>query len=136
VRQRTFHHSENKIMNPFPYRRLLGLLVGSLLATSVHAASTAPVATRLPTPEYDWELRRDRVEGSVTVIYTVKADGSVSQAKIISATNRVFVKPVLNAVGSWKFDPAKHDGRAIECQVQQEIRFSLAPETPPLVAAN
>ncbi|WP_404425191.1 energy transducer TonB [Nibricoccus sp. IMCC34717] len=123
-------------MNSFSYRLLAGCLFGTLFAVTAHAAGTPPRAIERTAPQYAWDLRRERAEGTVTVSYTVRADGTVTRPKIIGASNRVFEKPVLDAVESWKFEPATRDGRAVECLVEQEIRFTLAPEQPTLVASK
>ncbi|HEX5340139.1 MAG TPA: TonB family protein [Gammaproteobacteria bacterium] len=58
-------------------------------------------------PEYPKRALRDRLEGSVTVKFTVEPDGSVSAPTVIKAKPRrgIFDDAALRAVLKWKFKP-------------------------------
>lgn len=58
-------------------------------------------------PEYPKRALRDRIEGSVTVKFTVEPDGSVSDPVVTSAKPRrgIFDDAAMRAVLKWKFKP-------------------------------
>lgn len=68
------------------------------------SSDLVPVST--PSPRYPPEAKRARQAGTVQVEFTVDADGSVSNARVVSAEpSRVFDREALNAVRRWKFKP-------------------------------
>lgn len=63
-----------------------------------------PIST--PPPNYPREAERRRRSGVVEVEFTVGTDGSVSSARIVSASPpRVFDRETLSAVNRWRFQP-------------------------------
>ncbi len=63
-----------------------------------------PIST--PAPNYPREAERRRRSGVVEVEFTVGTDGSVSSARIVSASPpRVFDRETLSAVNRWRFQP-------------------------------
>lgn len=70
------------------------------------AGSSDLVAVSTPSPRYPPEAKRARQGGTVQVEFTVDSDGSVSNARVVSADPpRVFDREALNAVKRWKFKP-------------------------------
>lgn len=75
-----------------------------------------------PTPVYqvDAHYPDDGVEhevGSITVRATVKTDGSVSNAELLSGPDNSFTRAEVAAVRQWVFDPAKRNGKAVPVRV-------------------
>ena len=80
---------------------------------------------RVP-PRYPGRAARLQIEGSVTVEFTITADGSVADPAIIeSDPPRVFDKAALQAIVQWKFKPRVENGQAIESRASQRIEFAL-----------
>ena len=80
---------------------------------------------RVP-PRYPGRAARLQIEGSVTVEFTITADGSVADPAIIeSDPPRVFDKAALQAIVQWKFKPRVEDGQAVESRASQRIEFAL-----------
>ncbi len=80
---------------------------------------------RVP-PRYPGRAARLQIEGSVTVEFTIRADGSVADPAIIeSDPPRVFDKAAMQAIVQWKFKPRVEDGQAVESRASQRIEFAL-----------
>jgi TonB family protein len=48
---------------------------------------------------------RERPHGTVRVLFEIQPDGTVSDAKVVSSTNRSLNRPTIDAVKAWKFEP-------------------------------
>lgn len=72
-------------------------------------AAPAPAEPRLisaPPPRYPLTAMRRKLEGQVTLEFTVQPDGSVSSPRVVSATPEgVFDEAALVAVSRWRFEP-------------------------------
>ena len=80
---------------------------------------------RVP-PRYPGRAARLQIEGSVTVEFTITADGSVADPAIIeSDPPRVFDKAALQAIVQWKFKPRVENGQTVESRASQRIEFAL-----------
>lgn len=80
---------------------------------------------RVP-PRYPGRAARLQIEGSVTIEFTITADGSVADPAIIeSDPPRVFDKAALQAIVQWKFKPRVENGQAVESRASQRIEFAL-----------
>lgn len=98
-------------------------------------ASTAPEATaqtsaavllKAVPPRYPIQAKRANQEGVVVVGYTVGADGSVSNVKVVSSQPRhIFDREAVDAVERWKFQPAMRGGVAVESTGERRIEFKL-----------
>jgi periplasmic protein TonB len=70
------------------------------------AAATALVAISTPQPAFPPEALRSGITGEVEVEFTVNADGSVGEVRIIRATPRgVFDRGVQATVRKWRYQP-------------------------------
>jgi protein TonB len=74
-------------------------------------------------PPYPADLRGKKVEGVVTVIFTVSADGKVSDPRVEKSSHPSFDKPALDAVRKWKFEPGVRAGQRVPCRMRVPIRF-------------
>lgn len=69
-------------------------------------ASTALRAISTPAPSYPPDALREGRSGEVVVEFTVNADGSVSNPRVVRASPpRMFDRAALNAVRRWRFQP-------------------------------
>jgi protein TonB len=72
------------------------------------ARAVAPAAPRLlsaPSPRYPVSALRRKIEGSVTVEFTVQPDGSVSSPRVLSANPAgLFEEAALAAAARWRFE--------------------------------
>lgn len=77
-------------------------------------------------PIYPPRARLRKIEGSVTIEFTVDATGKVRQERITqSQPPEVFDHAALRAIRSWTFTPGRRDGQAVATRVIQTITFSL-----------
>lgn len=60
-------------------------------------------------PVYPPIARTARMEGSVVVDAVIRADGTVSDVKVLSSTNKMFEQSCLDAVRQWRFTPGSQD---------------------------
>lgn len=74
-------------------------------------------------PSYPAEMRGKKVEGVVTILFVVDAEGKVSSPRVEKSTDRAFEDPAVNAVRRWKFEPAVRAGQRVSCKMRVPIRF-------------
>ncbi len=81
---------------------------------------------RTVAPDYPPEAYRARQQGWVEVEFTVTADGTVTDAKVVNAEPaRVFNAAALRAVARWTFKPRLENGKPVEEKVRRRIEFKL-----------
>lgn len=95
------------------------------LASATDAPSPqVPAPPRLlhqPAPRYPSLALSRKMEGSVQVAFTIRADGAVGDTRVVSADPPgIFDRSALAAVGSYRFEPP---GRAMPSVVT--VRFNL-----------
>jgi periplasmic protein TonB len=76
-------------------------------------------------PVYPQELRRKKVEGTVSVLLVVNQAGLVVDPRIETSSDPGFERPALDAVRRWKFEPATRGGKKVQCKIRVPIRFSV-----------
>lgn len=84
-----------------------------------------PIPVLQYTPNYPTELRRDGIEGDVTVLFTIGVDGSVSNLEIEHSTDSRFNQEVLYTVSFWRFIPARIEGNTVAIRARQVIPFRI-----------
>jgi protein TonB len=72
---------------------------------------------------YPQELRAQKAEGSVTLIFVVDETGRVVNPRVEKSTHREFEAPALEALRQWKFEPAVKAGKRVGCRMRVPIRF-------------
>lgn len=76
-------------------------------------------------PAYPPELRKARIEGSVTLIFVLSEDGRVEDPRIESSSRPEFEKPALDAVRKWRFKPGLKDGNPVRTYLRLPMRFKI-----------
>jgi protein TonB len=90
------------------------------------AIETDVIPTVKIPPRYPRRAVRSKIEGIVTVEFTITRDGSVINPAIVQAAPPfVFDQAALRAIRRWKFRPKFIEGRAVQRRAVQNIRFSL-----------
>jgi protein TonB len=92
-------------------------------AFSLAEIDQKPRAIFQSTPLYPSEMRHQKVEGVVTVIFIVDPSGKVSNPRVEQSTHPAFERPALDAVKQWKFEPAIKAGKRVNCKMRVPIRF-------------
>lgn len=83
-----------------------------------------PFAISQSTPIYPYEMKRNGVNGSVSLVFVVDAQGNTRDIRVESSTHRQFEDPAVEAVRNWKFDPGVLDGEAVATRVRQRLDFT------------
>ncbi len=79
-----------------------------------------------PRPSYPPAAARNRQDGWVEVEFTVGADGSVQNAKVVSSNPaRVFDREAVKAIQQAKFEPRMEKGQAVASTLRRRIEFKL-----------
>jgi protein TonB len=77
-------------------------------------------------PRYPSRAEARGIEGWVRLEITVSPTGTVREARVVDASPKgVFDRAALEAVRQWRFKPAFREGRAVEQQAEQTVRFRL-----------
>jgi len=101
----------------------LALIMAPTCFMSTASAQTAPdrTATHLEAPRYPRGAERREIEGSVTIAYSISAEGDVVDATVAEATPPgVFDRAALAAVEQWRYEPhtEKTDGHRFRLSFQ------------------
>jgi protein TonB len=105
---------------------IIGLLVVVLAACA--AGQNRPMQLLSgSSPIYPAEAKAGKVEGSVVVRYGVSVDGRVINARVESAEPEgVFEAAALEAVRSWRYNPAVRDGEPVAVSnIVSTVNFQL-----------
>lgn len=82
--------------------------------------------TRYVPPEYPDRALDDKISGSVTVQYVVDKKGYAKNVTVIESTPPgVFDRAATDAIGQWRYRPAKYRGQPVEVPVRTRIVFKL-----------
>ena len=84
---------------------------------------TAPVAIAKVDPAYPTELIRDRVEGTVTLYAIIRADGSVSEVRVLRSVDSRLDENARIALSKWRFRPGTRNGAAVDLEAVVQIPF-------------
>ena len=80
---------------------------------------------RVP-PTYPRRAKQAGIEGFVTMVVTIRPDGTVSNASVMEADPpRLFDEAALAAMRRWKFRPKIVDGTPVAQRARQTIEFTL-----------
>jgi protein TonB len=74
-------------------------------------------------PMYPAELRRRRVEGTVSVVFLVDTEGRVTNPTVEKSTDPAFERAALEAVRRWRFEPGTRLGHKVQFKMRVPITF-------------
>lgn len=82
-------------------------------------------------PAYPREAVIEGIEGWVRVEFTIAANGTVRDARVVDAEPaRIFDREAIRAILKWKFKPEVDDGVAVARRATQTIEFRLQDDGP------
>jgi TonB family protein len=84
-----------------------------------------PRAIYAPEPEFSEEARIKKFQGEVTLLVTIGADGRPRNLTVVRSLGMGLDQKALDAVRTWRFDPAKKDGRPVAVQMNIIVNFHL-----------
>ncbi len=101
-------------------------------AEPVPVRQQSPVAvstlkrTKYVAPRYPRSAERRNISGWVDVVFTVQADGSVTDVEVIgSEPGDTFVDSATKAVAKWEFEPVVEDGQIVEKRAGVRMMFAI-----------
>jgi TonB family protein len=86
---------------------------------------SAPRTLYAPDPEYSEEARRSRFQGSVLLALIVGPDGNPRELHIMRSLGLGLDEKALDAVRTWRFEPARKDGVPVAVRISVEVNFRL-----------
>jgi TonB family protein len=86
---------------------------------------TPPKTTYSPDPEYSEEGRRDKYMSVVQIAGTVDPQGSFRDLCVAQAGGAGLDEKAMEAVKTWKFEPAAQRGEPVAVRVNVEVSFRL-----------
>lgn len=88
-----------------------------------------PAAKFQAKPAYPFDMRRQGINGDVTIQFIVDSNGDVRDPIVIKSSHREFEAPAIQAISKWKFRPGRKGGRAVNTRMQIPLVFSLNDES-------
>jgi len=77
------------------------------------------------TPQYPPEAGRARIEGTVVLLATIGADGSVKDVRVESGLP-ILAQAAIDAVRQWRYKPYMIDGEPVEVDSRITVNFNLS----------
>lgn len=110
-----------------------GVGTGQTIASKGSGAGLTAIARPLggyqTTPRYPESARRQGVEGITTLRFVVLANGHVSEIAVSRSAGHVDLdRAAVEAVKTWRFEPAKRGKEAVAVWVTVPVRFELHNE--------
>lgn len=78
-----------------------------------------------PEPEFSDEARKAKYQGICVLSMIVELDGRPSNIRVVSSLGMGLDEKAIEAVRTWKFEPATKDGHPVRVPVQIEVDFHL-----------
>jgi protein TonB len=93
---------------------------------SLGEVSVQPKVLKSVPVVYPVEARRKGITGQVLVRFHLDENGTVSHLHIKSAEPpEIFDRNTLTSLRQWRFEPAKHNRKAVPVWVEMPIEFDL-----------
>jgi len=86
---------------------------------------SAPRTIYAPEPEFSEEARKAKYQGVCTLGLIVGTDGRPSNIRVLSSLGMGLDEKAIEAVRTWKFEPAMKDGHPVRVEIAVEVDFHL-----------
>jgi protein TonB len=86
---------------------------------------SAPRTIYAPDPEYSEEARKAKYQGTCVLWLIVGPDGRPRDIRLARSLGLGLDEKAIEAVRTWKFEPAMKDGRPVAVQINVEVSFRL-----------
>ena len=86
---------------------------------------SAPRVLFQPDPEYSEEARKAKYQGTVVRWVVVGADGRPHDIRVQRTLGMGLDEKAMEAVRTWKFEPARLNGQPVAVQINVEVNFRL-----------
>jgi protein TonB len=84
-----------------------------------------PRAIYSPEPEFSDEARKAKHQGEVTLLAVIGADGLPKRLTVVRSLGMGLDEKALEAVRTWRFEPARKNGRPVAVQMNIVVNFHL-----------
>ncbi len=78
-----------------------------------------------PEPEFSEEARRVKLQGEVTLLGTIGADGLPRNLRVVRSLGMGLDEKAMETVKTWRFEPARMNGRPVAVQMNIIVNFHL-----------
>jgi protein TonB len=102
-----------------------GASTDMLDAFSISDLEKRPELMASVSPVYPADMRKAKVEGTVTILFILNEEGRPEEARVDRSSRPDFEKPALDAVRKWKFKPGMKDGQPVRTYMKLPIRFRI-----------
>ena len=86
---------------------------------------SAPRVVYQPDPEYSEEARKAKYQGTCVLWLVVGPDGHPRDIRIARSLGLGLDEKAIDAVKTWRFEPAMKDGQPVAVQINVEVTFRL-----------
>ncbi len=94
-------------------------------AMRIGGGVSAPVPISMPDPEFSEEARKAKVAGNVLVYLWVDQNGNPTHVRVIRGIGMGLDEKAMEAVRSYKFKPARKDGKPVTVEMNVEVNFQI-----------
>jgi periplasmic protein TonB len=94
-------------------------------AYRVGGGVSAPRIVFSPDPDYSEEARKAKYQGTVVLWVVVGPDGRTRDIRVQRSLGLGLDEKAMEAVRTWKFEPARKDGQPVAVQINVEVNFRL-----------
>lgn len=94
-------------------------------AYKVGGGVSAPKVIFQPDPEYSEEARKAKYQGTCVLWLVVGPDGKPRDIKVQRTLGLGLDEKAIEAVKTWRFEPAMLNGKAVPVQINVEVSFRL-----------
>ncbi|MBP6506381.1 MAG: energy transducer TonB [Opitutaceae bacterium] len=102
-----------------------GFRIGGGVPFDMAMLDNAPRVKVQMAPIYPAEAKARAQGGEVLVAFTVDEDGHVLDPQAVRRTDKIFEEAALRAVGKWRFEPGRRQGRVVRFRMAVPVVFSL-----------
>jgi TonB family protein len=102
-------------------------LTGEAPAEVFHVGGsiTPPRSVFSPEPQYTEQARKSNLQGTCTLGLIVEKDGHPSHIRLLKGIGMGLDENAIEAVKTWKFEPALKDGQPVRVEIAVEVSFRL-----------
>jgi len=86
---------------------------------------SAPKAVFTPDPEYSEEARKAKFQGVVVLWVVIGPDGHTHEVRVARPLGMGLDEKAMEAVRTWRFEPARMGGQAVAVAMNVEVSFRL-----------
>ena len=92
----------------------------------VGGSITPPRTVYSPEPQYTEQARKANLQGTCTLGLIVEKDGHPRNIRVLKGIGMGLDENAIEAVKTWKFEPAIKDGQPVRVEIAVEVSFHLS----------